>query len=116
MLLYLATEDAARDTLNVLSIEDMQAPGGLARIWSLLDDAYGQTAPDRFDRARLQYENCRRKPGQTMEAYISELKRAKLEWLAEDPQSAISDKAFAHKMLTGAGLRPKEQKELHYVS
>eukprot|EP00971_Amphidinium_carterae_P247193 4909161-Amphidinium_carterae.1 len=29
MLLYLATEDAARDTLNVMSIEDMKAPGGL---------------------------------------------------------------------------------------
>eukprot|EP00971_Amphidinium_carterae_P333420 6468162-Amphidinium_carterae.1 len=63
MLPYLVTEDAARDTLNVLSIEDMTVPG---------DDAYGQTAPDRFDRARLQYETCRRKPGQTMESYISE--------------------------------------------
>eukprot|EP00971_Amphidinium_carterae_P165466 3280171-Amphidinium_carterae.1 len=39
-----------------------------------------------------------------------------IEWLVEDPHSAISDKALARKMLTGAGLRPKERKELHYMS
>eukprot|EP00971_Amphidinium_carterae_P352661 6492692-Amphidinium_carterae.2 len=116
MLIYLATEGEARGVLDVLTIPQMTQAGGLPTIWQILDDAFGQSAPDRFEHCRAKYENCRRLPGQSMEAYIAALKRARLEWLAEDAASSISDKAYAAKLLSGSGLTSRDQKQIYYLS
>eukprot|EP00971_Amphidinium_carterae_P337010 6473640-Amphidinium_carterae.1 len=51
-----------------------------------------------------------------MEAYIASLKRSRLEWLAEDSASSISDKAYAAKLLSGSGLSARDQKQIYYLS
>eukprot|EP00971_Amphidinium_carterae_P299792 5956489-Amphidinium_carterae.1 len=116
MMVYLATESEARNVLDVLTIAQMTEPNGLTLMWQILDDAFGQSAPDRFEHCRAKYENCRRQPGQTMETYIATLKKAKLEWLAEDAASSISDKAYAAKLLSGSGLTARDQKQIYYLT
>eukprot|EP00971_Amphidinium_carterae_P071678 1417781-Amphidinium_carterae.1 len=46
MLTHLATEGEARGVLDVLTIPQMTQAGGLPTIWRILDDAFGQSAPD----------------------------------------------------------------------
>eukprot|EP00971_Amphidinium_carterae_P336192 6472412-Amphidinium_carterae.1 len=67
LLLYLAVGGEAKQVLDVLELQQMTSVGGLARMWTLLDESYSQTAPDRYERARVQYERCSRRPGETMD-------------------------------------------------
>eukprot|EP00971_Amphidinium_carterae_P052377 1030930-Amphidinium_carterae.1 len=51
-----------------------------------------------------------------MDQYISNLRRCKLMWQQENHGCTISDRAYSHKLLSGSGLRVKEQREIHYLS
>ena len=46
MLIYISCKKEARDVLDQLSIEEMVSPGGLRRIWHLLDEAYHETSEE----------------------------------------------------------------------
>eukprot|EP00971_Amphidinium_carterae_P336222 6472462-Amphidinium_carterae.1 len=116
LLLYLAVGGEAKQVLDVLELQQMTSAGGLTKMWTLLDESYLQTAPDRYERARIQYERCARRPGETMDQYISNLRRCKLMWQQEDHGCTISDRAYSHKLLSGSSLRLKEQREIHYLS
>eukprot|EP00971_Amphidinium_carterae_P229096 4544335-Amphidinium_carterae.2 len=78
LLLYLAVGGEAKQVLGVLELNQMTSQGGLARMWQLLNESYDQTAPDKYERARIQYERCARKLGETMNPYISNFHRCRL--------------------------------------
>ena len=103
MLIYLNTRGHARETLDQLGVQEMVDPGGLARIWSLLDEAYGEPGHDKFEAAEERYHQYHRADGTALATYLMTLKRFKNEYLKDGPASIISDKAFAQRMLNGAG-------------
>eukprot|EP00971_Amphidinium_carterae_P265862 5273952-Amphidinium_carterae.2 len=116
MLIYLATAGEARETINVLTIDELRSDTGLQRLWDLLNAAYDAPEADRFETARAKYEQCRRRPGQSIDSYITELRRCRLEYLAEDVHTVISERSYSHKLLHSAGLRQRDAREVYYLS
>eukprot|EP00971_Amphidinium_carterae_P058427 1155852-Amphidinium_carterae.1 len=116
MLIYLATTGEARETINVLTIDELRNDTGLQRLWDLLDAAYDAPEADRFETARVKYEQCRWRPGQSVDSYITELRRCRLEYLAEDAHTVISERSYSHKLLHSAGLRHRDAREVYYLS
>ena len=51
MLVYLSVKGETRDTLDQLELNEMKARGGLKKIWSLLDEAYGEADDELFEKA-----------------------------------------------------------------
>ncbi|CAE8702081.1 unnamed protein product [Polarella glacialis] len=109
LLLYLACRKDARDTIDVMEVSEMTEKGGLAILWELLDDAFDKEEDEKLDEAEESYYTWRRTPGMTMDRFIQTLKRLKMEYLNQDPESVISAKAFAQRMLQRSGL-PHQQR------
>ena len=116
VLLFLSCQGEARDVLNQLEVQDLQAEGGLQRALRLLEDAFGAKSDERFEDRQNAYFSCRRLPGQSIAAYLSNLKRLRTEYLKEDPQSVISDKSFAQRMLSRAALTRKERYDVFFAA
>ena len=114
MVMYLATKGEARDVLDQLEVEEMTSIGGLARMWALLEEAFGQPEDDEFELAEENFHNYRRTNGTSMAKYLTTLKRLQLEYLKEDPGSVISEKAWAQRMLNRAGLAKRERHDVWY--
>lgn len=55
MLIYLSCKREARDVLDQLTIDEMVAPGGLDRVWELLDEAYHETSEEYFERVETEF-------------------------------------------------------------
>ena len=87
MIIYLNCQGEARRVLNVLSLEEMQEPGGLHRILRLLNESFGERSDERFEQRQEAYMSYRRLPGQSIAEYISTLKCLKAEYLAENPET-----------------------------
>ena len=115
-LIYLSTSGEPRDVLNQLEIPELQEEGGLGRVLKLLDDTYGTRAEERFEEKQEAFLTYRRQHGVAMGAYLANLKRMKSEYLKEDEHTRISDKAFAQRMLTRAGLTKKERMEVFFAA
>ncbi|CAE8672228.1 unnamed protein product [Polarella glacialis] len=109
LLLYLACRKDARDTIDVMEVSEMTEKGGLAILWELLDDAFDKEEDEKLDEAEESYYTWRRTPGMTMDRFIQTLNRLKMEYLNQDPESVISAKAFAQRMLQRSGL-PHQQR------
>ena len=114
MLVYLSCKGDARQILNQLEMEEMTAEGGLQRMLSLLEEAYGSRADERFEERQEAYLQFRRSPGMPMSQYIASLKRLRQEYLREDAETVISDKAFAQRLLSRAGLTKKERMDCFF--
>ena len=114
MLVYLSCKGEARQILNQLEIGEMTAEGGLSRMLHLLEEAYGSRADERFEDRQDAYLQCRRAPGQPVSKYIADLKRLRQEYLREDPDTVISDKSFAQRLLARAGLTRKERMDCFF--
>ena len=104
MLVYLACRGEARETLDILEIDEMLAPHGMEMIWELLDEAFDKLVIEKYEEASAEYNEVYRKYGMSMDQYITGLKRAKRELLSQDQKSVISDKAFAQKMLKNSNI------------
>ena len=79
-LVYLACEAGPgkpRDILRHLEIEQVCSADGLKLVWQLLDEECVREPYVRSDEAQTRYEGCHRKPGQTMEEFLRELKLAR---------------------------------------
>ena len=109
MLIYLSCKKEARDVLDQLTIEEMVAPGGLARVWQLLDEAYHETSEEYFERVEAEFNAYRRQPGQSVASYLSQIKRLKADYLREDPGTVYSDRAWAQRLLVRASLSKRER-------
>ena len=114
MLIYLSCQDEAREILNQLEVREMQEPGRLNRVLRLLEESYGSRAEERFEEKQEAYLAYRRAPGQSVAAYVSNLKRLRSEYLKEDEGTTISDRSFAQRLLTRAGLTRRERLDIFY--
>lgn len=114
MLIYLSCQGEAREVLNQLEVREMQEPGGLNRILRLLEESYGSRAEERFEERQEAYLAYRRAPGQSIAAFVSNLKRLRSEYLWEDEGTTISDRSFAQRLLTRAGLTRRERLDIFY--
>ena len=116
MLVYLSCEGEARQVLNQLEVSEMREPGGLQRIMRLLEEPYGARADERFEERQEAYNTFRRTPGMSIAGYISTLKRLRQEYLKEDPDTVLSDKSFAQRLLTRAALTRKERYDIFFAA
>ena len=109
MLIYISCKKEARDVLDQLSIEEMVGKGGLKKVWHLLDEAYHETSEEHFERVEHEFNTYRRAPGQSIPSYLSQIKRLKAEYMREDPESRLSDRAWAQRLLVRASLSKRER-------
>ena len=116
MLIYLSTTGEPRAILNQLEIAEMREEGGLSRVLRLLDESFGARSDERFEQRQEEYLQFRRTPGMSISAYISTLKRLRTEYLREDEHTVISDKSFAQRLLTRAGLSRRERMDVFFSS
>lgn len=116
MLIYLSCEGEPRQILNQLEVSEMQEPGGLGRVLRLLEDSYGARADERFEEKQEAYLSYRRAPGQSIAAYVSTLSRMRTEYLKEDPDTTISDKAYAQRLLSRASLTRRERMDIFFAA
>lgn len=114
VLVYLSTSGEAREVVNQLEIRELQEPGGLGRVLKLLDDAYGSRSDERFEERQQAFVTYRRNPGVSIAAYLANLKRLRSEYLKEDPGTTLSDKSYAQRMLSRAGLSKKERMDIFF--
>ena len=114
MLLYLSTRGEARDILDQRSLSDFTAPGGLAVMWSLLEEAFGESNAESFERAEKELSSYRRLPGQSVASFVAGLKRLRMNYTIEDPDSTWSDKAWAQRLLNRAGLSRRDRLDVFY--
>ena len=64
---------------------------------------------ERADDAYCAWESAHRKPGQSIDEWLTYLRKTKLDVEAQDSTLVISDRQLASKMLRGAGL-PHEKR------
>ena len=81
----------------------------------LLDDAFGSKADERFEERQNAYLGYKRRPGQSITAYLATLTRLREEYLKEDTGTTISDKAFAQRLLQRAGLTRRERFDVFFA-
>ena len=55
LLIYLATTGEARETVDVLEVDELTDAAGLQTLWALLDDAYEKEEAERLDEAEESY-------------------------------------------------------------
>ena len=116
MIVFLSCHGEARMILSQMEIEDMSRPGGLGKILSLLEEAFGSRSDEKFEEKQEQYLSYRRAQGQSIASYIAGLKRLRAKYLKEDPGTTISDKAFSQRMLARASLTRRERMDVFFSS
>ena len=114
MLLYLSTKGEARDILDQRPLSDFTSPGGLTIMWKLLEETYGENSAESFERAEKELAVYRRLPGQSVASYVAGLKRLKMNYIVEDPDSTWSNKAWAQRLLNRAGLSRRDRLDVFY--
>ena len=114
MLVYLSTKRDARDCLDQTPIQEFTKPGGLRLVWRLLDEAFGESEEELFERAEKEYALYRRLPGQTVAAYIGQMKRLKAQYQRVDPETQISDRAWAQRLLNRCSLSRRERLDVFF--
>ena len=114
MLLYLSTKGEARDILDQRPLSDYTSPGGLTVMWSLLEETFGESNAESFERAEKELAAYRRLPGQSVASYVAGLKRLRMNYTVEDPDSTWSNKAWAQRLLNRAGLSRRDRLDVFY--
>ena len=104
MLVYLSTRKEARDVVEQHPITAYTGSGGLHLLWKVLDEAFGESETELFERADRELEKCRRQPGESMAQYLAEMRRLRAQYYRIDPETRISDKAWGQKLLQRASL------------
>ncbi|CAE7449079.1 TY1B-PR1 [Symbiodinium sp. CCMP2592] len=114
MLLYLSTRGEARDTLDQRPLSDYTAPGGLVVMWALLEETFGESNAESFERAEKELSAYRRLPGQSVASFVAGMKRLRMNYTVEDPDSTWSNKAWAQRLLNRAGLTRRDRLDVFY--
>eukprot|EP00913_Durusdinium_trenchii_P010664 g10004.t1 len=114
MLVYLSTRREARDVVEQHPVTDYTGPGGLQLLWRVLDEAFGESESELFERADKELEKYRRIPGESMAHYLAEMRRLKAQYSRVDPDTRLSDRAWAQKLLQKASLSRKERHDVYY--
>eukprot|EP00971_Amphidinium_carterae_P339682 6477628-Amphidinium_carterae.1 len=112
-MMYLALEDSRggpRELFKHVPIAEICSASGLKTLWQILDKEFERLPVQRADRAQQRFERARRRPFQSMDLYLRELRASLREFQADDPDSTISDLFLARKMLRNSGLSQSEQR------
>ena len=116
MLVYLSTRREARDVVEQHPITSYTGEGGLQLLWKVMDEAFGESEAELFERADKELERCRRQPGESMAHYLAEMRRLRAQYYRIDPDTKISDKAWAQKLLQKASLTRREKHDCFYAA
>ena len=116
MLIYLSTRREARDVVEQHPIGSYTGAGGLHLLWRVLDEAFGESEAELFERADRELEKCRRQPGEAMAHYLAEMRRLRAQYYRIDPDTKISDKAWGQKLLQRASLTRRERLDCYYAA
>ena len=116
MLIYLSTRKEARDVVEQHPINSYTGGGGLQLLWKVLDEAFGESEAELFERADKELERCRRQPGESVAHFLAEMRRLRAQYYRIDPDSRISDKAWGQKLLQKASLSRRERLDCYYAA
>ena len=114
MLIYLSTKKDARDCLDQMAISEFTRLGGLRLVWKLLDEGFGESEDELFERAEQEFNTYRRLPGQSIATYVGQLKRLRAQYQRVDPETHISDRAWSQRMLNRASLSRRERLDVFF--
>ena len=106
MLVYLSTKKDARDCLEQRAIGEYTKGGGLQLLWGLLNEAFGETEEELFERAEAEFMNYRRswsvrgivhRPDEALEGPVPQSRSRQLHVRpgmgAEPPEQVLAGKA-----------------------
>ena len=93
MLVYLSTRGKARGVLDQRPLSDYTASGGLAVLWVILEEAFGESTAESFERAEGELGAYRRLPGQSVASFVAGMTRLRMNYIIEDPDSTWSNRA-----------------------
>ena len=99
----------AREALEIFEPEDFKKANILEQVWQILDQNHEELDHISQDDAYKQWETAHRKHGESMNTWINNLKKIKLELEAQDPEINISRRYYASKLMRGSGLNAKER-------
>ena len=111
MLIYLSTKGEARDILDQRQLSEYTSEDGLHLLWRLLD---GESTAEHFERAERELSGYRRIPGQTVASYVATMERLKAQYIITDPETVISDRSWAQRLLNRALLNRRERLDVFY--
>ena len=114
MLVYLSTRGEARDVLDQVPLSDLTAPGGNVLLWKLLDESFGESCAELFERAERELNTYRRVSGQPIATYLANMRRLRAQYVRVDPDTTISDRAWAQRLLNRASLSKRERLDVYY--
>ena len=109
MLIYLSTSGEARDVLDQRPLAEFTSDDGLKLLWRLLEEAFGESTAEFFERAEKELNAYRRLPGQSISTYVAAMKRLKAQNIATDPDTVFSDRSWAQRLLNRASLGRRER-------
>ena len=79
LIIYTQVKGRAKHLLEVLEVTDLEKPGGREMVWQILDRAHERMEHERADDAYSAWESAHRKPGQSMDEWLTYLRKTKLE-------------------------------------
>ena len=85
-------------------------------LWKVMDEAFGESEAELFERADKELERCRRQSGESMAHFLAEMRRLRAQYYRIDPDSRISDKAWGQKLLQKASLSRRERLDCYYAA
>ena len=80
MLVYLSTKNEARDVLDQVPLSELTGPEGSLVLWKLLDESFGESGAELFERAEKELNTYRRLPGQPITTYLASMRRLKAQY------------------------------------
>ena len=81
-----------------------------------MDEAFGESEAELFERADKELEKCRRQPGESVAHFLAEMRRLRAQYYRIDPDSRISDKAWGQKLVEKASLSRRERLDCYYAA
>ena len=81
-------------------------------LWLILEEAFGESTAESFERAERELSAYRRLPGQSVASFVAGMKRLRMNYIIEDLDSSWSNRAWAQKLLNRASLSRRDQQLL----
>lgn len=107
---YVRRDGEAKVAVDYLDIvTDLAVEDGMRTLLKVLDKEFERETYDAVEDAVELFWTCRRSAGQTMESYIMQMRTARLHMKQNDPDTAISEQAYAVRLLRKAGLTTAER-------
>ena len=109
---WLRLTGEAKDAVDTIDIEDLAKDDGMKKLWTLLDKEFDQDLICAIEEVVEEFWNYRRTPGMDMDTYLTGFKTVRRRMEKEDPDTKISQKAMAVRLLKRSGLNPMERKQV----